>query len=265
MKSDDWCYTLLKKFPGFFFELLGEPASTADAYRFDSVELKSQGMRIDGVFLPNDDRHPLVFLEIQGYQAATFYANLFAKVFLYLEKNDPAQSWRAVAIFLKQSMEPAALEPYRMLLDSPSVRRIYLDALPVDPDAPLGVGLWQMLSAPETAVRELVPKVVAKVADIGDRSTRQNLVELIEEILVRRFLSISKEEIQTMLQLPDKRDSRFFKEVLAEGIVVGQHRTEERIARKLYSQNYPLEKIAELTGIEIDKLKELLSKTNPGN
>jgi hypothetical protein len=58
-----------------------------------------------------------------------FYANLFAKVFCYLEENDPNQEWVAVAIFLSRNEEPKSLETYTDLLESPRVKRVYLTDL----------------------------------------------------------------------------------------------------------------------------------------
>src|SRR5262245_24405600 len=134
MKTDPWFFRLLKVRPALFFDLPGVPAAQADRYVFDSVELKKTGFRIDGVFRPLDAKDPVFFLEIQGYSLATFYANLFCKVFGYLEVNDPGQNWHAVAVFLERSYEPAKTEPYDVLLNSPKVTRVYLDELQDRPD-----------------------------------------------------------------------------------------------------------------------------------
>src|SRR4051812_17606341 len=98
METDDFIHQLLKQLPQTLFELIDLPAARADSYRFDSVELK-KSLRIDGLFLPKKSRLPLYFVEVQFQRVKTFYANLFAKVFCYLEENDPAQEWVAVAIF----------------------------------------------------------------------------------------------------------------------------------------------------------------------
>src|SRR5262245_17909353 len=127
MKTDSWFFRLLKVRPAFFFDLLALPASQAERYAFDSVELKKASLRIDGVFRPLKPNDPVFILEIQGYLSQAFYANLFSKVFSYLEMHDSGQDWRAVAIFLQRSFEPAKTEPYEMLLNSPKVMRIYLD------------------------------------------------------------------------------------------------------------------------------------------
>src|SRR4029077_5915551 len=114
--------------PLTFFELVGASAERASAYRFDSVEVK-KSLRIDGLFLPDESTLPLYFVEVQFQRVETFYANMFAKVFCYLEENDPAQEWIAVAIFASRQMEPKAIEPYEALLQSERVKRVYLEDL----------------------------------------------------------------------------------------------------------------------------------------
>src|SRR5258708_2517027 len=98
METDSFFCQLLKQLPETLFELLGMPAEQAQAYRFDSVEVK-KSFRIDGLFVPKERRLPLFFVEVQFQRSAKFYANLFGKVFWYLEENDPGQEWIAVAIF----------------------------------------------------------------------------------------------------------------------------------------------------------------------
>src|SRR4051812_21259391 len=105
MESDAFFYRLFKQLPQTFFELLHLPARSVEAYRFDSVELK-KAYRIDGLFLPKRARLPVYFAEVQFQRLEPFYANLFAKVFYYLEENDPKQDWVAAAIFASRKEEP---------------------------------------------------------------------------------------------------------------------------------------------------------------
>src|ERR1019366_8624948 len=111
METDSFFCQLFKQLPETLFQLIGLPGERARAYRFDSVEVKKP-LRIDGLFLPNSDDLPLYFLEVQFQRSAKFYANLFAKVFSFLEENDPGQDWRAVAIFESRRTEPTQLGPY---------------------------------------------------------------------------------------------------------------------------------------------------------
>src|SRR5271166_5247409 len=126
METDAFFYQLFNKLPQTLFELIDLPAARAKAYRFDSVEVK-KAFRIDGLFVPKRATLPLYFVEVQFQRVQTFYANLIAKVFSYLEENDPKQEWVAVAIFRSRKEEPKHLGPYEDLLQSKRVKRIYLD------------------------------------------------------------------------------------------------------------------------------------------
>ncbi len=284
MKTDPWFYRLLKAWPAGFFDLLGLPPTLAQRYSFDSVELKKEGWRIDGVFRPLDTKDPVYFLEIQGYSLPTFYANFFAKVFGYLELNDPAQDWRAVAIFVERSFEPVPTQPYESLLSSPRVTRLYLDELPTQADLPLAKGIWQLVAASESRARLLAPKVLAKAqAELTDSALRRRVIQLLQEFLIKRFAALRPEELQAMLNLPDIRDTRFFKEVLQEGlkegmktgmkqgrkqgrkqgmkkgISLGRRETKEEIARNLLAGGLAPEIIAKAAGLSVKEVRRLTS------
>ncbi len=83
METDSLFYQLFQQLPQTLFELLELPAVRATGYQFKSVELK-KALRIDGLFVPKKPRLPIYMVEVQFQRVATFYANLFAKVFSYL-------------------------------------------------------------------------------------------------------------------------------------------------------------------------------------
>ena len=45
MKTDSIWYNMFLKFPDIFFELIGEPTTGSQNYRFDSVEVKELSFR----------------------------------------------------------------------------------------------------------------------------------------------------------------------------------------------------------------------------
>src|SRR5689334_7351571 len=92
VETDAFFYQLFNQLPQTLFELLGLPTAQMKTYRFDSVELK-KAFRIDGLFVPKSVKFPVYFCEVQFQRSPKFYANLFAKVFCYLEENDPMQEW----------------------------------------------------------------------------------------------------------------------------------------------------------------------------
>jgi predicted transposase/invertase (TIGR01784 family) len=187
METDSFFWKLLKQLPQTLFELLDLPPQRARRYRFDSVEVK-KSLRIDGLFVPGKAGLPLYFVEVQFRRSPAFYANLFAKVSCYLEENDPAQEWLAVAVFPSRGMEPKALAPYEALLNSRHVRRIYLDTHPMPAKPPLGLAILQLLSAPAQQVRDLVTRLLRRAGEeLAGTELGVKTLELTEELLVRRF------------------------------------------------------------------------------
>ena len=66
MKTDSIFYRLFQEIPSIFFELIGNSLQLAELYQFSSVEVKQTALRIDGVFLPNQNTdNPIYFLEVQ--------------------------------------------------------------------------------------------------------------------------------------------------------------------------------------------------------
>jgi predicted transposase/invertase (TIGR01784 family) len=218
METDAFFYQLFNRLPQTLFELLGLPAGRARAYRFDSVELK-KSFRIDGLFVPKKPRMPLYFVEVQYQRSARFYANLFAKIFCYLEENDPMQEWMAVAIFPSKNKDLKSLGPYEEFLGSKRVRRIYLDELVQSGTLSPGLGILKLAAAPIEDVKYLSDTLLANA---GDSASGSSIVELVEELLIRRFATLSRQEIRNMFKLTDIRKTRVWQEAHEEGIVEGK-------------------------------------------
>jgi predicted transposase/invertase (TIGR01784 family) len=265
METDAFFCQLFKQLPQTLFELLGLPAAQARAYRFDAVEVK-KSLRIDGQFLPRKAHLPLYFVEVQFQPLPSFYANLFAKVFCYLEENDPAQEWLAVAVFRGRGVEPKALGPYEALLHSPRVRRIYLDEHPMPADPPVGLGLLQLVTAPDEQARELVRRLVSRAShEIADSVRQARVIELLEELLVRRFAQLTREEIRTMFELTDIRKTRVWQEAVeegkaegkAEGQAEGMLLAQQEWVRKWLAKGMTAREIAALLDITVQQVRRL--------
>jgi predicted transposase YdaD len=67
MRRDSIFYKLFQQSPTLLFELLTNPPTNANAYRFDSVAVKEPKFEIDGVFVPPENESPGVvyFCEVQ--------------------------------------------------------------------------------------------------------------------------------------------------------------------------------------------------------
>jgi len=132
MRRDSIFYRLFAQSPILLFELLESPPSNARDYRFDSVAVKEPKFEIDGVFLPPETESPgiVYFAEVQFQRDEKLYERIFGEAFLYFYRNRARFSdWQAVIIYPSRSTEQINAHPYRALLNSDQVDRIYLNEL----------------------------------------------------------------------------------------------------------------------------------------
>lgn len=151
VRSDEIFYRVFKESPTTYFELIGVPAETAAGYEYTAEELKHAGLRLDGLFMPTRPGAPVHFVEAFTYKTQHVYSNLLAKVFLWLDTHDPLQDWRACVIFASQGLTPSDTGPYRELLESGRVLRVFLDALPEPAADQFGLGILELIACPTAA------------------------------------------------------------------------------------------------------------------
>jgi predicted transposase/invertase (TIGR01784 family) len=278
MQTDAFFYQLFKQLPATVFELIHRPGSLAVDYDFTSVELK-KALRIDGVMRPRLPSLPVYFVEVQFQLSPIYYANLFAKVFCFLQENRPDQDWAAVAVFGSREHEPKQLTPYEVLLRSRHVHRVYLEDYPIPPDPPVGLGILQLVTAPQQEVRKLVRRLHWRVEnEFVDRAISAKVIELTEELLLRRFTQFTRQEIRKMFQLEDIRKSKVWQEAhdegvekgLAEGVEKGRTEGVEKgktlaiqtMVQKCLAKGMPVKDIAELLEIPVKDVRRLARVTS---
>ncbi len=269
METDAFFCQLFKQLPQTLFQLIDLPAARVKSYRFDSVELK-KSLRIDGLFLPKRASLPLYFVEVQFQRVQKFYANLFAKVFCYLDENDPKQEWVGVAVFASRAEESKHLAPYEDLLKSKRVKRIYLDELGKLKNPPVGLGVLQLVFASMSQARELTPRLVDKAKkELADGDLQTKVVELVEELLMSKFPEFGRLEIRMKFKLHDIRESKVWKEAHDEGAEKGREEGMEKgmekgklIAKQEIIQGFLAggmtpARIAELLKLTVDDVNRL--------
>ncbi len=184
------------------------------------MEVKQLAFRLDGVFLPQPDSHDqrVWFVEVQYQKDPYFYHRFFAEIFLFFEQYPQTVDWKAVVLFSKRSVEPDQTHLFRTLLDSVQVQRIYLEDLQNTPTESLGVGLLQLIDArPEVSgaqARVLVERARTQLQPDADL---ERIVELIETVMVYKFPTLSREEIEQMFSLSELKQTRVYQEALEEG------------------------------------------------
>ena len=132
-------------------------------------------------------------------------------------------------MFPSRIVEPQHLAPYENLLNSKRVKRVYLNEHPTSPDAPPGLGILQLVSAPEDKVKDLTRRLVHKAKDdLPDRELGRKVIELVEGLLIRRYPRLTRKEVRAMFQLESLRNTRAWQEVHQEGVDEGMEKGMEK-------------------------------------
>lgn len=239
MKTDTLFYRLFQLAPSIFFELIGEPGSTASNYEFRSVEIKQTAFRIDGVLLPiGEERECSVyFTEVQFQKDQQLYHRFFAELFLFLDQNPDTYDWEGVLIYPNRSVEPDQARLHQVLVDSPKVRKIYLNELEPVTKLPLGVAVVKLVVEPnETAAEQARQLIQRSQQESIPEASQQALIDLIETIIIYKFTSLSWEDIHVMLGLDDLKQSRAYRETLEEGRQEGQREIIENLLKVRFGE-----------------------------
>jgi len=259
LKTDHLFYQIFLSYPQLFFELIGRADTNVSRYEFQSVELKETASRIDGIFVPNTTKEPIFFVEVQFQREPEIYARLFKEIFIYFHQFQLRQDWRAVVIFPQSSLEPDPdfRFPYRALLHSEQLQRIYLEDLRERDDLTLGLEMLRLIVEPETQAQTLATNLIARAKVELEEETYQNtILELLETIIVSKYPQISSEEVAAMFGLEDLKKTRVYQEAKQEGKQEG----ELEAAAKLIARGFTVEEVAEMLGLESQKINDYMQE-----
>ncbi len=235
MRRDSIFYRIFQQSPGLLFQLLPTPPADAAGYRFDAVAVKEPKFEIDGVFLPPRDRPGVVyFCEVQFQKDERLYERMASEVAVYFYQNrDQFADWVAVVIYPSRSLEQSDTHPYRALLASDQLHRIYLDELGDWRELPLGVALMVLTTLKTQEAPDAARFLLARSQqESPDPQTSRAIMEMLTTILVYKFDQLSRVEVEAMLGITLKQ-TRVYQEAKAEGEEIGEQRERSLILRLL--------------------------------
>ena len=116
-----------------------------------------------------------------------------------------------------------------------------------------------------TRAQQLISQVRASKEPL---EKQQKLLDFIETVVLYQFPQKSRKELEKMLQVNDVRETKVFQEALEEGMEKGMEKgkrlgveeAQEAFALPLFAKEYPLEEIANLTGLSLTHIKKLKKK-----
>ncbi|UKP00858.1 DUF2887 domain-containing protein [Nostoc sp. UHCC 0870] len=219
MRRDSIFYKLFQQSPTLLFELLTNPPSNADEYRFDSVAVKEPKFEIDGVFLPPLNQNPGVvyFCEVQFQKDEQLYERVFAESYLYFYRNRARFSnLQIVIIYPSRSLEQTDISPYLSQLNSPQVHRIYLDELGDIRSLPLWVALMVLTTLEEESSTEEARYLLKRSQQEVPQAENRAIIDLLTTIMVYKFEGKSQREVEKMLGIT-LQQTRVYREIKEEG------------------------------------------------
>ncbi len=101
---------------------------------------------------------------------------------------DPKQDWVAVVIYPNRAMEQDNLKPYRCLIDSEQLVRIYQDELPSAQPDQFELGVLELIAAkPQAALEKLKRWCRAVLASKRPAQMRKTVIKFIETVILHQF------------------------------------------------------------------------------
>ncbi|MBD2560461.1 MULTISPECIES: Rpn family recombination-promoting nuclease/putative transposase [Nostoc] len=266
MRRDAIFYTIFKRVPGLFFELVEQPPAEASSYRFESVEVKEPTFRIDGVFLPSPDAasQMIFFAEVQFQRDELLYHRFFSESMLYMYRNPSLyDDWYGVIILQSRSLEPENTTIHRSLLNSSQVQRIYLDELGSPDEQKVGISLMQLTIASDNQMVQEAKRLIERVQQ--EQITvlaKKEIIDVITTIAVYKFANLSREEVEAMLGVK-LEETRVYQEAKQEGLEQGLELGREQgrelakleLVPRFLARGMSMEEVAQLLNLTIEQVR----------
>lgn len=255
MKTDKWFYELFLSQPGMLAELMPGIEENWE-FIYNAPVVKEKEFRLDGVFTPvsNNPMIPMVFAEAQMQSDAGFYGRYFSQLFVHINQYTVKQDWRGLLILRDRSQGLGWEVPYTELLER-RVTQLYLSDLRDQQELTPNLMLLQLLVT-EKDKSAVIGRKLLQEADT--RGEFQRRLSLIETILANKFPELTKEIIMNMLDLEivDITQSRFYQEIIVEGLQEGEANLVIRQLRRRLGE-LPESQCSQIKSFPVSQLEDL--------
>ena len=255
MKTDKWFYELFLSQPGMLAELMPGIEENWE-FIYNAPVVKEKEFRLDGVFTPvsNNPMIPMVFAEAQMQSDAGFYGRYFSQLFVYINQYTVKQDWRGLLILRDRNQGLGWEVPYTELLER-RVTQLYLSDLRDQQELTPNLMLLQLLVTEKDKSAVIGRKLLQEADTTGEFQRR---LSLIETILANKFPELTKEIIMNMLDLEivDITQSRFYQEIIVEGLQEGEANLVIRQLRRRLGE-LPESQCSQIKSFPVSQLEDL--------
>ncbi|MBZ8181588.1 Rpn family recombination-promoting nuclease/putative transposase [Oscillatoria salina IIICB1] len=140
---------------------------------------------------------------------------------------------------------------------------MYLDELPASAtERSLGLGIIQLVvtSEQQTPIRarQLLDRATVQ---FPDAQQQQRVIQLIETIVVYKFPTLSREEVEAMLGLSDLKQTRVYQEAKEEGRQEGKLETKLAMIPLLLELGLSIEQISQRLELDLDTVRRVAQQS----
>lgn len=225
--SDKLFFWMFQNHPDSLLRLLRDLPADATGYRFSAPVLKEREYRLDGLFLPPENRQdlPAVILEAQMATDQGFLRRLYAESSRWLQQHQEIDQWRVVVICPHRGMNFGRPEAVAEFIQE-RVRWIELLPAAADPTAVPLLRALALLVQPEEQIPASTAAIRTRVAATAEE---KEMADVIAAILLTRFNSRSIQEICAMggITLEEFSQTVAYKEIFGQGRQEGRQEGRE--------------------------------------
>ena len=182
----------------------------------------------------------------------------FAELFLYLYRNQGTyDDWHGTLIYPSRTQVPDDIHTHRALLDSDQVHFIYLNELGDVDMLPYGLALIKLMVESESEALPTSKQLVKRARQQPEPfPPLQDIIEMVTTIAVYKFNSLSREEIESMLDIA-VRETKVYKQIKEEGREEGREEGLIEVAEKLLEKSMTVKEVAETTGLSLEQVTKI--------
>ncbi|MEH2300942.1 MAG: DUF2887 domain-containing protein [Nostoc sp.] len=135
--------------------------------------------------------------------------------------------------------------------------RFYLDELDGAPDDSLGIGIVRLVIESGNKAGEFAKTLINKAKEeLTDTLIQRKVLEFIETIVVYKFPNLSREEIETMLNLNLLKQTKVYQEAKEEGKL----ETKFKMIPILLELGLSVQQIAERLELDVEEVRKAIQE-----